>query len=78
MISPESRAEFEDLGAHEVQKKVDGVSYGPTKHREAIEWLEEQDPARQSVRLAKAAGTASDHRANYFSHFRRDSRCRFL
>jgi hypothetical protein len=57
MISPESRAEFEDLGAHEVQKKVDGVSYGPTKHREAIEWLEEQDPARQSVRLAKTAGT---------------------
>jgi hypothetical protein len=52
MISPESRAEFEDIGAHEVRKKVDGVSFGPAKHREAIEWLEEQDPARQSVRLA--------------------------
>ena len=28
MISPESRAEFEDLQVIEVQKKVDGVSYG--------------------------------------------------
>ena len=57
MISPENRAEFEQLRVHEVRKRVDGITYSPEKHNEAIEWLEEQDPAREAVSLARAAGT---------------------
>jgi len=60
MISPESRAEFEYLQVIEVRKKVDGVSYGEKKHREAIKWLDEQDPARASLSLARTAGTRAN------------------
>jgi hypothetical protein len=56
MISASSRAEFEGLTIPEVQKKVDAVSYGPEKQREAVEWLQEQDPARKALALAEAAG----------------------
>lgn len=57
MISPENRAEFEGLRVDEVRKRVDHSVWKPDKHREAIEWLEEQDAARQSIRLQRTAGT---------------------
>ena len=55
MISRESRREFEKLRVHEVQKRVDAVSYGPVKYQEAIEWLEAQDPARRALRRSTIA-----------------------
>ncbi len=57
MISKENRAEFEQIGAEQLRKRVDVSIYADEKLRQAREWLKENDPAWISAHAAQRAGT---------------------
>jgi hypothetical protein len=53
MVSKRYTEEFEREGVEAVRKQVELASYAePKKHEQAVEWLNQQDPARKTYRAA--------------------------
>jgi hypothetical protein len=60
MISKRYREEFERDGIEAVRKQVELDSYTDSeKHRQAVAWLNAQNPARKSYRVARKQLTLS-------------------
>jgi hypothetical protein len=57
VISPENRRDFEQRGLRNVRQQVEYVTFSPEKHREAEEWIDEQEHAldRERNALARSA-----------------------